>query len=567
MRQRLLRPLLVFTIVLGLVETDLPLAVGATDAASVLHLGQLGTALQPGHVNFRLAAVRAKVACASLKGRVLDSVSTITSATDIPAATGVPAHCEIIVSAKNTLHIAIDLPSAWNRRNYVIGNGGFGGGSVLAAMPTSGRNAVLANNFAVASNDDGEPNASFSDPNYGSFLATNPEGLVDYSYRAVHLSALYVKQLSALFYGQAAAETYFVGCSDGGREGLIEAQRFPDDFNGIVAGAPVLADSDLQIQNAWNVRAYGQAPFTVSQLNTIAASVLEKCGERLNGTADGIVADPRLCQFVATRDIPQCSGAPTALCLTAAQTAAYQQMIVGPISKGQIYFPGMPVGSEANWAGAIVPESPGTITTQQLLGDNWIRFALGYQTGKTFNPATFNYDTDPYLDNNLEPIHAISDATNTDLTAFERKGGKMISYVGWADPLVGPWSLVGYYESVESRLGAASTLGFYRMFTLPGVAHCAGGTGPDTINPFSALVDWVESGFSPNTLIASKLDTAGNVLFQRLLCMYPYIGQFIDGSNANSASSWTCIPGPTGVPLTGYPNRDPFDSRFHAISP
>ena len=100
----------------------------------------------------------------------------------------------------------------------------------------------------MASNDDGEPKASFSDPNYGGFLETNPEGLLDYSYRAVHLSALYVKQLSLLFYGQAAAETYFVGCSDGGREGLIEAQRFPDDFNGIVAGAPVLADSDLQIQ-------------------------------------------------------------------------------------------------------------------------------------------------------------------------------------------------------------------------------------------------------------------------------------------------------------------------------
>jgi feruloyl esterase len=376
-----------------------------------------------------------------------------------------------------------------------------------------------------------------------------------------------VKQLSTLFYGEAAAETYFVGCSDGGREGLIEAQRFPDDFNGIVAGAPVLADSDLQIQNAWNVRAYGQAPFSVPQLDTIAASVLEICGERLNGTPDGIVADPRLCQFVATRDIPQCSGAPTVLCLTAAQIAAYQQMITGPISKGKIYFPGMPVGSEGNWVGAIVPATPAAITTQQLLGDNWIRFALGYGTGKTFDPATFDYDTDPYFDNNLAPIHAISDATNTDLTAFEQRGGKMISYVGWADPLVGPWSIVGYYESVEGRMGAQSTLSFYRMFTLPGVAHCAGGTGPDTINPFSALVDWVESGFTPNTLIASKLDTQGNVLFQRLLCIYPYIGQFIDGSNPKLPSSWTCIKGPTGVPLTDYPTRDPFDSRFHSLSP
>jgi hypothetical protein len=305
----------------------------------------------------------------------------------------------------------------------------------------------------------------------------------------------------------------------------------------------------------------------VPQLDTIAASVLEKCGERLNGVADGIVADPRNCQFVATREIPQCDGAPTALCLTAAQTAAYQQMITGPISKGKVYFPGMPVGSEGNWLGAIVPDPPGTISTQQLRGDNWIRFALGYQTGRQFDPATFNYDTDPYFDNNLAPVHAISDATNTNLTAFEQHGGKMISYVGWADPLVGPWSLVGYYESVESRLGASQTLNFYRMFTLPGVAHCGGGTGADTINPFSALVDWVESGFSPNTLIASKLEANGNTLFQRLLCMDPYIGQFITGSNPLSASSWTCIKGPTGVPLTDYPSRNPFDSRFHSISP
>ncbi len=523
--------------------------------------------VQHGHVDYRAARIRPALACGSLGGRVLDSQSTIASATSVAASAGVPEHCEVVVSSKKTLHIAIDLPASWNQRGYVLGNGGFGGGSVVAPGAIAERDAVLANNFSVASNDDGEPSASFADPDYGSFLETNPEGLEDYSYRAVHLSALYVKQVSQLYYGRADAETYFVGCSDGGREGLVEAQRFPDDFNGIVAGAPVLADSDLQIQNAWNIKAYDEAPFSTAQLDTVASDVLEKCGERLNGVADGIVADPRECRFDAAADVPHCSAAATALCLTAAQIEAYRKIIGGPISRGKIYFPGVPVGSEGNWPGAIVPAAPGNIPFQQLLGDNWIKCALGYKTGIEFDPAKFEYNTDPYRYNDLAAIHKIADATDTDLTPFERHGGKMISYVGWADPLVGPWSLVGYYESVERRLGSQQTHSFYRTFTLPGVAHCAGGTGPDTIDPFGALVDWTESGFAPNTLIASKLDAAGNVLFQRLLCEYPYMGRFIEGDNPKLASSWTCVPGPRGVPLTDYPARNPFDSRYRSISP
>jgi len=522
--------------------------------------------VQNGHVNYRIATVKPAHTCASLLGRVLDSLSKITHVADVAAAGTVPEHCEAIVSTKGTLHIAIDLPVGWNQRTYVMGNGGFGGGSVTAAGAVAGRDSVLVNNFAVASNDDGEANASFADPNYGSFLATQ-EGMADYSFRAVHFSGLYVKEVADLFYGQEPAEAYFVGCSDGGREGLIEAQRFPDDFNGIVAGAPVLADSDLQIQNAWNVHVYNEAPFTLQQLSTVTADVLAACGEQLNGVADGIVPDPRLCHF-NPGTIAVCSGAPTANCLTPAQLSAYENMIGGPISRGLTYFPGMPVGSEANWPGAVVPAAPGAITAQALLGDNWIRFGLGFGTNLTFNPATFNYNTDPYLANNLAPVHAIADATNTGPIPFQQHGGKMISYVGWADPLVGPWSLIGYYESVTRRLGTATTLDFYRMFTLPGVAHCGGGAGPDTIDPFSSLVDWVEDHFPPDTLIATKLDTSGNVLFQRLLCRYPFMGSFISGDNPKLASSWTCIPGPTGVPMQGYPStRDPFDSRFHDVSP
>jgi hypothetical protein len=523
--------------------------------------------VQHGHVNFKVATARPSMACTSLKGRVLDSESRITSAVDVPANAPVPEHCEVVVSTKKTLHIAIDMPVGWNQRGYVFGNGGFGGGSVLAAGAIAERDSILVNNFSVASNDDGEPNASFSDPDYGKFLKTNPEGLVDYSYRAVHYSALYVKQVPQIYYAQAEAETYFVGCSDGGREGLIEAQRFPDDFNGIVAGASVLADSDLQIQNMWNVTSYNDATFTLDQLSTISSAVLAKCGEELNGVPDGIVPDPRLCKFDARKDIPICKGPPNSGCLTHAELDAYTKMIGGPISKGKIYFPGMPVGSEANWPGAVVPLSPGGVTYQALLGDNWIKYALGYGTGMNFHPKSFNYNKDPYLFNNLAPVHAIADSTDTNLTPFQRRGGKMISYVGWADPLVGPWSLVGYYESVERRLGTKHTDDFYRFFTLPGVAHCAGGAGPDTIDPFSALVDWTEDNFAPSTLIASKVDGNGNILFQRLLCMYPFMGQFINGDNPKSASSWTCVPGPTGVPLTDYPARNPFDDRYHEISP
>ncbi len=559
MRHRFPRNLLVLPAVASMLATMVPAGAEATAFRPLI---------QQGHVNYKTAIVKPTVACASLTGRVLDADSKISSATDVGASGNVPEHCEVIVSTKRTLHIAIDLPVGWNQRGYVLGNGGFGGGSVTAPSAIAERDAVLVNDFAVASNDDGEPNASFSDPNYGSFLKTNPEGLEDYSYRAVHSSSLYTKEVSDLFYAQEPAEMYFVGCSDGGREGLIEAQRFPADFDGIVAGASVLADSDLQLQNTWNANAYNNNPFTLAQLATVSNAVLAKCGETLNGVPDGIVPDPRLCTFDPAKDVPVCSGTlQPPNCLTVGQLGVYEAMIAGPISKGKIYFPGLPLGSEANWPGDAIPTSIGGISIQQLLGENWVKYALGYGTGINFDPVTFNFNRGPYLDDNLAPIHAIADAANTNLTAFKSRGGKMISYVGWADPLVGPWSLVGYYESVERTLGVKQTDDFYRFFTLPGVAHCAGGAGPDTIDPFSAVVDWKEAGFAPSTLIASKLNGQGQILFQRTLCMYPFMGQFINGDNPLLASSWKCVPGPTGVPLTDYPKRDPFDSAFHEISP
>jgi feruloyl esterase len=559
-RHALWNLLLVGPIVSGLLATLTP--VGPSDAAAFRPL------IQQGHVNYREATVRPSTLCESLRGRVLDSEATIERAHHIAASDGVPAHCDVVVSVKATLHVGIDLPMMWNQRNYVLGNGGFGGGSVESAAAIAERDSVLVNNFTVASNDDGVPNPPST---YGIWLR-DPATLADYSYRAVHLSAVYVKEVADLFYGQNAALTYFFGCSDGGREGLIAAQRFPADYNGIVAGAAVLADTDLQLQNTWNAEvAYPSAPFSPAQTNTIATAVLAKCGETLNGTPDGIVADPRLCKFNPDKDIPKCtgsgSGSGSANCLTQAQIDAYKSMIYGPVSKGQQYFPGMPVGSEGNWVNAVVPSSPGATTYQALLGEAWVQYALGYRTGRQFNPATFNFNTDPYVDNNLAPIHQIADATDTNLAPFEHLGGKMISYVGWADPLVGPWSLVGYYESVANRMGLQDELKFYRFFTDPGVAHCGGGAGPDTIDPFSLLVDWVEQGLAPDTMIASKLSSSGSVLFQRTLCRYPYMGQFINGDNPLLASSWRCVEGPTGVPLQGYPLRDPFDSRYHEISP
>ncbi len=555
MRNRFPRALLVFPAVAGMLATMLPVSADATAFHPLI---------RQGHVDYRNATVRPSINCASLSGRVLDSQATITSASYVGASSGVPAHCDVVVSVVATLHVGIDLPMLWNQRNYVLGNGGFGGGSVESSAVIAERDSVLVNNFAVASNDDGVANPPAT---YGSWL-TDPGILADYSYRAVHLSAVYVKEVSALFYGQNAALTYFVGCSDGGREGLIEAQRFPADYNGIVAGAAVLADTDLQLQNTWNEEvAYGSAPFTPAQTAIVSAAVLAKCGETLNGTPDGIVADPRLCRFDADKDIPKCSSPSGSNCLTQAQIDAYKSMIYGPVSKGLQYFPGMPLGSEGNWIGAAVPATPGGITYQGLLGEAWVQYALGYGTGMSFNPATFNYNVDPYVDNNLAPIHRIADSTDTNLAPFKRLGGKMISYVGWADPLVGPWSLVGYYESVAYRMGLQDELKFYRFFTLPGVAHCAGGAGPDTIDPFTSLVDWVEEGLAPDTMIASKLSASGSVLFQRLLCRYPYMGRFIKGDNPTLASSWTCVEGPTGVPLEGYPLRDPFDSRYHEISP
>ena len=292
---------------------------------------------------YTTAELAPKARCETLASLALEELVEL-HATAQPAADGAPAHCRVSGVLAPEIGFEVNLPEHWNGRLYMIGNGGLAGEPPDAPNRAAQRADALTHGFAMVSTNTGH-DARKGAP--GTFVLGNPQTAIDYAYRAVHLTATTAKRIITAYYESPVARAYFSSCSNGGRQGLIEAQRFPDDFDGIVANAPWVDQTGFTIGAIWNQRALDEAPLTAEKLALVANRVMQKC-DAVDGLADGLIDDPRNCTFDPARDVQACvAGTDSPSCLTAAQASTFSKIYGGPVSRGKPAFPGYMLGSEA----------------------------------------------------------------------------------------------------------------------------------------------------------------------------------------------------------------------------
>ena len=475
-------------------------------------------------------------ACPDLRS-VTNNEMTIAMALPIAETPEAPAHCRVFGQVLPQVGFEVRMPAEWNGRFVMIGNGGYAG------EPTDSRGRVaqygryMKRGYAVAATDTGH--SAVTEP-LGTF-AIDRQKLLDYAFRSLHVTAEASKLVLRAYYGSGPAKSYFEGCSTGGRQGLILAQRFPDDFDGITVGAPVLNFTGTMMRFVQAAKALRAAPLGTNKLPTLAAKIYEGCDAR-DGLKDGVIDDPRRCDFEPGRDLPKCeAGADRPDCFTAPQMAALEQIYAEVRSNGKRIFPAWPVGPEAAGQNGRSGMDPWTIhdggpTTGMTFGETFFRYLAFPRPDPKYDIYEFDVNRDL---EKLDGIHQILDATDTDLSRFQKRGGKILMYFGWADPALNPMMGVEYYEAVAARMGTHTT-DFFRLFMAPGMFHCGDGPGPNVFDTAGPLSEWVEHGSAPESLKAVKV-IDGKAVRSRPLCVYPAAAKYKGSGSIDDAASFTCV--------------------------
>jgi feruloyl esterase len=490
-------------------------------------------------VHYSVAPAKAAMSCAAVAGLATLETSII-SARVVPAADGVPEHCRVTGLIQPEIRFELNLPANWNRRFYMHGNGGFAGESPEFGPRPLYRANALKQGFATAQTNTGhdaaaEPLASF---------AVSYQKRVDYAFRAVHLTVVESKRIAAAYYGQAAAYSYWDGCSTGGRQGLISAQRFPQDFDGIVAGAPVLNFVDTVVQSLWNGQVMSESAVPLAKMKIVADAVYARCDAK-DGLKDGLIDDPRRCDFDVERDVAQCpAGQDGDACLTTAQIAAIKKVHGGlkvdgkPLHFGQIVGAEVVGGSfsgppESGWERWLIAR-PGEKSLQYGFGDSFVKYFLG-KSDPMLDSGKFDFAKDIAR---YEDARRLLNATDPNLGPFRNRGGKLLMYFGWADPALPPLMGIDYYMKAVAANGLG-TPDFFRLFMVPGMFHCRGGAGPDRLDAMTALINWVENGVAPATITASQMDK-GKLVRSRPLCLYPMVARYSGSGSQDEAANFAC---------------------------
>jgi feruloyl esterase len=476
----------------------------------------------------------------------------------------VPAHCDvqglITPTSDSVIHFELWLPSAsdWNGKYMQIGSGGWGG-IILDRQFVK----PIARGYAVAATDDGH---SANGDETGKFTLGHPQKLIDFGYRAVHLTSSDSRIVLDAFYGRQERHAYFVGCSDGGREALMEAERFPEDFDGIVAGAPANHWTHHFTGFIWNERALfsnGESVLPAQKLPLIEKAALAAC-DKLDGVEDGLIEDPRACHFDPS--VLECKNGDGADCLTAAQIEAVQKIYAGPkdpVTGEQIY-PGYAPGTEAE-IGA---------WQMWLLGRVQAQFGNSNFADATYENANWDWHTsDLHKDLQLteQKVGPYVDSYNPDLRSFRDRGGKLLQYHGWGDAAIAPQDSIDFYGKVQEFLStypdsrkhtSEDIHDFYRLFMVPGMGHCGGGAGTGSFGNelitspgvpqdpdhdiVLALDHWVVDGVAPDRIIATR--PAGQPAsiaipepMTRPLCAFPAVARYRGSGSVKDAASFGCV--------------------------
>jgi hypothetical protein len=460
-----------------------------------------------------------------------------------------PAFCRVRITATpssdSDIKIEVWLPvSAWNGRLQAYGNGGFAG-----EIEYGGLGEAIAGGYASVSTNTGHSGSATD----ASWAPGHPEKIIDFGYRAIHEMTLAAKAVVHSFYGSAPKHSYFAGCSNGGRQALMEAQRFPADYDGILAGAPANYWTHLLTSAVWNAQATISDPASYippAKLPALAHAVIQAC-DASDGVSDGILNDPRKCDFKPST--LQCNAADSDACFTAPQVAALQKLYEGAHdSQGHQIFPGFLPGAEegrGGWGLWITGPEPG----KSLL----FAFGRGYFSNMVYEKPDWDFKSakmDQVVADADKKSAPIFNATDPNLKPFTSRGGKLILYHGWNDAGISALNSVNYYSSVVKTLGAPQSAASIRLYMEPGVQHCAGGVGPDNFGQFGspapddphrnaalALEQWVEKGTAPADIIAGKYDDESKPpTMTRPLCPYPQAARYKGTGDPHDAASFTC---------------------------
>lgn len=435
-----------------------------------------------------------------------------------------PAFCRVRATSRPTpdseIKIEVWLPvSGWNGKLEANGNGGWTGTISPATLA-----AGLRRGYAAAMTDTGHAGGS------ASFALGHPEKVIDFGYRAVHEMATNSKAIVTAYYGAAAKLSYFDGCSAGGREAFKEAQLYPEDFNGMVAGSPGIDWTGRAMQSVWIAQAVHKeegAAIPNTKFADIHAAVLQAC-DAADGVKDGIIEDPRRCQF--DPKVLECAGGDGPHCLTKPQVETARKIyapVVNPRT-GQQLFGGLVPGSELGW---------GTMGGAQPMRAGIELFKFVVFNNPDWNYQTFDFDRDAAR---TVAAGSMMDAVDPDLRPYFGRGGKIVHYHGWADPQISPLSSVKYYNDVLEKLGGKEKVqDSYRLFMVPGMAHCGGGEGTSSFDMLTALEQWVESERAPDQIAASRIRD-GKVDRTRPLCPYPQVAKYVGSGSIDDARNFVC---------------------------
>jgi len=477
------------------------------------------------------------LAALQLPHTTITKAELVTTGTFVPT-TGkpladLPAFCRVTAtltpSADSNIRVEIWMPeSGWNERFNGTGNGGFAGN-----ISYNGLAEGLRRGYAVANTDMG---MATPPGETASIFINRPERWIDWGYRATHEMTVVAKQIVRAYYARDARRSYFTGCSTGGEQALMESQRYPDDYDGIVGGAAANNRTGVHASILWNFAVNEKTPASYlppSARTLLSQAVMNAC-DTLDGVKDGVISDPTQCRFDPAS--LECKQAGQENCLTPAQVETAKAIYAGPVNprSGESLYPGLPRGSEFGWDGLDKTPGPAAIPPfapifQWVFGADW-------------NWRQFDFDHQDTIF--TQKLAGMVNATNPDIDAFRAHGHKLLIYHGWADSLVAPGESINYYNAVLARAKDDPKIDqSVRLFMVPGMSHCSGGPGATHFDALGAVVDWVERGVAPDRIIASTLppaDSSGAVNTLRPLCPYPRTAHYQGSGSTNDASSFVC---------------------------
>ncbi len=455
----------------------------------------------------------------------------------------VPDFCRVIAVVRPELDFEIWLPQKWNNKYEAVGNGGLAGTFPFNAMVDP-----LERGYAISSTNTGHINLNGGD---ATWALGHMDRVINYGQRGVHEMALASKAILQLYYGRTPMHSYFNGCSYGGKQALTEVQKYPEDFDGVIAGDPAnWTTRHTTAGHMWVTQALdGDAWLSPAKVQTLADAVIAAC-DALDGIRDGVLNNPRRCHFDAATLLCRAGDSTNNNCLTALQAEAVKKIWSGPRdADGDLLYPGIERGAEGGptgWLQWVTGKEPGS-GGHTGLGLPFLKYIV-YEN-PDWDYHTFRYTAPAGLESDVEyvqdKIGGIFDAVDPDLRPFRAHGGKLIQYHGWADPDIPPMNSVSYYQSVIHAVSGSrpdalhDTKDFYRLFMVPGMNHCGGGAGTSRFDVLSALEQWSEHDKAPEQFTGSHF-TNGQVDRTRPICAYPMEAKYRGSGSTDEAANFTC---------------------------